>query len=82
MCRLNHSVSLHDIAIYWPGMDNTVFLVIFTDIREHFDNIVLMHQTFHKCKGKYSILSTHINDVLKTEKLSLRKETLCTHAHS
>ncbi len=35
---------LHGIPIYWPGMDNTAFLVIFMDIHEHFDNIV---KSFH-----------------------------------
>jgi len=31
-----HSVSLQsDIAYYWPGMNNTAFLVIFTDPCEH-----------------------------------------------
>ncbi len=51
VCRLKHG----DIAIYWPGMDTTPFLVIFTDPRECFNNVERCAKPFTNAKGKISV---------------------------
>ncbi len=46
--------SQSEIAIYWPGMHNTAFIVVFTDLREwgSFDNVVICTQIFSKTQKK------------------------------
>ncbi len=65
VCAQVHSVSLQsDIAIYWPGIHNTEFLVVFVDFL--WMGIVLTtsssgRKTFQKRKGKFLLHCCRVN---------------------
>ncbi len=55
-------ISQRDIAKYWPGMHNTVFSVIFTNLCKHcFINVVVYTKLFKNTKKNSAIFITSVS---------------------